>query len=120
MSWKNEVRELFAAHKQARDTLIEISKSQEEGWQTKYGRIRGELRNSLDALETAVDRQRRLHSEPVIDRYHDAIVAFRKVLENHHARWPVLIIKDRGPDYQESMKAVDAGFTEVMRQTENL
>ena len=120
MSWKTEIGQLFDALKQARDALIEASKSREEGWQARYGRVRQDLRSSIAALEARAAELARSQPDQKIADYHTAVSGFRKVLENHHARWPVLIIKDRGPDYAKSMAAVDEGFMELMRLTGRL
>lgn len=120
MSWKSDLRELFDALLRSRDRLIELSKSQGDGWQTDYGRARQDLRRDLEALELTCTRFLGTASNPALEDYTKAVVEFREGLDRHHARWPVLIIKDRGPEYAESMKDVDAGFRNLQRMTDAL
>lgn len=120
MSRQRELKAGFEAVKASRDKLSALARSNAEDWKTQYARTRLELADSMSALEATARKVETATDEDWAAEYHAAVVNFRKRLERHQARWPVLVIKDRGPDYSASMDEVDAAFGELMRLTARL
>ncbi|WP_427967623.1 hypothetical protein [Altererythrobacter sp.] len=120
MSWDEQLRQTFEQVRKSRSRLKDLARSSTEGWQTDYGRARQELSSSLSDLESTARTVAEASSDELFKECHEAVANFQRKLENHQARWPVLIIKDRNDDYRKSMDEVDASFAELAQKMDRI
>ena len=120
MGLDDELRQTFEQVRKTRNRLMELAKSTSDDWRSDYGRARQELSASLNDLENTARRVAETSADAIIKECHEAVATFQRKLENHQARWPVLIIKDRSEDYAKSMNEVDASFAELTRKMDRL
>jgi hypothetical protein len=116
MTSSSEVLDALREVEDTRSQLKSLAGKKPENWIKDYATLRAGLRDKMTLLvQLGSAYFRQAEGGAHAEEFERLIKASKTTMENHQARWPVVVIDNLKPDYVASMEKVDACTTEVAK-----